>query len=372
MKTVCHIISGYHRIDARIFQRQCKSLSNFGFNVLILTNDNESDEVIENIKIYNTGRFWKSRIKVLLFAKYQFFKKAIALNADIYQLHSPELLSLGLKLKKKGKIVIYDAHEDLPRHIMEKEWIPLLFRKPLSVFIEFYMNSILRNYNEIISPHSHVIDQFRKISGNVTVIANFPLINNSYKGDFNNYKNLDQVMCYSGTVYSYSNQEVILSAMNNIQDVKYFIAGYIESNHLEKLSKIESFKRVKFFGRIPWKNLQNFYNNSVLGLVIYDYKLNLGYKLGSFGTNKIFEYMEAGLPVICTDFELWKMVVDKYKCGICVEPNNQVQLENAIRYLIEFKEQAFQMGQNGRNAIINEYNWATQESLYVKIFNKYI
>lgn len=371
MKKVCHVISGYHRIDARIFQRQCKSLSKFGFEVSILTNDGEPNETIENIKIYKTNWFWKNRIIILLFAKFQFFKNAIEINADIYQLHSPELLSLGLKLKRNGKVVIYDAHEDLPRHILEKDWIPVLFRKPLSIFIESYMNSILKHYHEIVSPHEHVVSNLKKISNNVSVIANFPLINYDFHSDIESYKKINNVMCYSGTVYSYSNQEVILEVMNNIKNVNYEIAGYIESNHLQNLSKFKSFNRVKFLGRIAWNDLHLFYKKSVIGLVIYDYKLNLGYKLGSFGTNKIFEYMEAGLPVICTDFKLWKMVIEKYNCGICVEPNNLVQLESAINYLISFKEKAFEMGQNGRKAVINEYNWATQEKIYIEIFKKY-
>lgn len=371
MKKVCHVISGYHRIDARIFQRQCKSLAKFGYEVSILTNDGEPNEIIENIKFFTTTWFWKSRIFILLFARLQFYKKAIDINADIYQLHSPELISLGLKLKRKGKIVFYDAHEDLPRHILEKDWIPVFLRKPLSFFIEIYMNSILKRYDEIISPHHHVVSNFKQITNNVTVIANFPLVNPNVALDFEHYNSLENIMCYSGTVYSYSNQEVILEAMNNIKDIRYNIAGYIEKSHLQALAKYESFERVKFLGRIPWNDLNKFYKNSILGLVIYDYKLNLGMKLGSFGTNKMFEYMEAGLPIICTNYELWKKVVEKYNCGICVEPNNLSQLESAISFLINFKEKAFEMGQNGRKAILNEYNWESQERIYIELFKKY-
>lgn len=371
MKKVCHVISGYYRIDARVFQRQCKSLVRYGYEVCILTNDGLPNEVIDGIKVFATTNFWKNRIKVILFAKKQFLNNAIKINADVYQLHSPELLQLGLKLKQLGKVVIYDAHEDLPKHILEKEWIPSFLRKVISIFIDKYMKRTLCHYDEIISPHSHVVKYFNDVSQNVNLIANFPLVNTNFNFEFDRYKSNENLMCYSGTVYSYSNQEFILEAMTRIENVKYQIAGYIDEGHLKILSKYKSFDRVKFLGRIPWNDLPRFYQNSVLGLVIYDYKLNLGYKLGSFGTNKIFEYMEAGLPIICTDYDLWKEIVLKYDCGICVEPNNSKQIEDAILSLINNKEKAYQMGKNGRKAILFEYNWSSQERKYINIFKKY-
>ena len=128
MTQICHVISGYYRTDARVFQRQCKSLKNNGFEVSVLTNDGEPKEIIDGIPIYSCKKFYNSRIKILLFSTKQFYEKAIIIDADIYQLHSPELLPLGKKLKRLGKKVVYDAHEHMPMHILEKDWIPKPFR----------------------------------------------------------------------------------------------------------------------------------------------------------------------------------------------------------------------------------------------------
>lgn len=368
---VCHVISGYYRNDPRIFQRQCKSLVNGGFEVCILTNDGQPNKVIEGIKVYATDKYWKNRIKVLLFANSQFLKKAIEVNADIYQLHSPELLSLGLKLKKLGKIVIYDSHEDLPSHIHEKEWIPVIFRKPISIFINFYINRVLKNYNEIISPHHHVVEKLELINANTTLITNFAKVGSSINFDLSHYLNRQNSICYSGTVYLSSNQEFILEAISNINNLKYQIVGFIDENYKEQLSERKGFEKLQFLGRIPFEELDDFYSKSLIGMVIMDYRLNLGYRRGTYAVNKIFEYMQAGLPIICTDYDLWKEIVDKYDCGICVEPHNAKQIEEAIQFLISNKEKAYQMGQNGRKAVLQEYNWSTQEKEYLRIFKKY-
>ncbi|HYD48813.1 MAG TPA: glycosyltransferase, partial [Terriglobales bacterium] len=160
MNRVCHVISGYFRNDARVFLRQCKSLHRHGFDVSILTNDGEADEMLEGIQVVSCGEPW-SRAKTLLMAKRQFLGKALEIDADIYQLHSPELLPLGVALKKAGKRVVYDAHEDMPRHILEKEWLPAITRKAISMAFERYMLRVLRRYDSIISPHSHVVADFK-------------------------------------------------------------------------------------------------------------------------------------------------------------------------------------------------------------------
>lgn len=370
MLKVCHIISGYQRTDARVFQRQCKSLKSHGIEVTILTNDCGLDEYIDGIKFIVCKKKWQSRFKILFFAKYQFYKEALKIDADIYQLHSPELLSLGVLLKNRDKIVIYDAHEDLPNHILEKEWLPTIIRKPLSFLVKSYMNYILKFYDFIITPHSHVVNSLKKINFNTILIANFPIIQNRKFVSLDEFVSREKKICYTGTVYSYSNQEIIIDAIKDINNISYEIAGHFDNIHYQTLMKQQGFDKVKFHGRLSWEKINAFYDNMLIGLVIYDYKYNLGYKLGSFGTNKLFEYMESGLPFICTDYLLWKKIIDKYKCGIYVQPRNLTQIKEAITYLLDNPEIAYKMGRNGRNAVLREFNWNTQENIYLNIFNK--
>ena len=367
---VCHVISGYYRNDPRVFQRQCKSLMQDGFLVSILTNDDQPDEILESIPIYSTKNYWSSRALVLLFAKKQFLNRAIEIDADIYQMHSPELLSLGITLMRAGKIVVYDAHEDLPKHIIEKDWLPRLIRKPLSFVVQNYMNGIMRRYHAIISPHSHVVDNLKEINPNTTLITNFAKVLPSKEISLNEYSQRNKIICYSGTVYLHSNQISVLDALNELPDVTYNIAGYCTPDYLEYLSKHESYTKLNYIGRISWDELSDFYNKARIGVVVIDYKMNLGGKKGTYAVNKIFEYMEAALPIICSDYDLWQDIIDEYKCGICVEPGNVKQMTEAITYLINNPEIAFTMGQNGRKAVHQKYNWSTQHEVYIQLFKK--
>lgn len=52
---------------------------------------------------------------------------------------------------------------------------------------------------------------------------------------------------------------------------------------------------------------------------------------GSLGVMKIFESMEAALPVLFADVPLYRKINGKYHCGICVDPNNVQSIKEAVR-----------------------------------------
>lgn len=360
---VCHVISGYQRNDPRVFQRQCKSMLKFGYKVSILTNDKLPNQVIDEIQIKEIGSKFSNRIFTLLFARFLFLKPALLIDADVYQMHSPELISLGATLKKLGKKVIYDAHEDMPRHILEKHWLPVFFRKIISVYFDLYQRHYLKKYDGIISPHQHVVDDLLRINKNVILITNFAKVKKREFRSFEEYCNSANVLCYSGTCYLHSNQIQILEAIKELE-VKYRVAGFISSSLYYEMKNIDNNGQFDFLGRLDWDKLDEFYSSCGIGLVVLDYKMNWGGKKGTFAVNKMFEYMEAALPIICSDYDLWVEVIKKHNCGLYVKPGNISEIRNAIIHLLNNPKQAFLMGQNGRKAVIEEYNWGNEEAKY--------
>ena len=80
--------------------------------------------------------------------------------------------------------------------------------------------------------------------------------------------------------------------------------------------------------------------------------------------------MAMGLPVICTDFDLWKDIIDRYHCGICVEPGDQKAIAEAIWYLQTHSEERLEMGRNGQRAVWEEFHWGTQEPILLEFYQK--
>ena len=367
---VCHIISAFDRHDTRIFWKQCKSLVEDGYDVTLLVNDQKNSEILENIKIISNENKYNSRIRRILFSRKATLKKALIIDADIYQIHDPEFIPVGLKLKSRGKKVIYDSHEDFPRQILEKHWIPYVLRRLVSYTAEIYMNYALKKFNSVITVTPHIAQSLAKANNNVKIVTNYPIIKNSFpKVELESYIERGNVLCYAGTVYYSSLQENILEAIKNLS-IQYLMVGNIDDKYKRMLMEHASWRKVNFVNQVPQIELFKLYNNSSIGNAVFDYSPNLGYRIGSLGVNKIFEYMYHGLPIICTDFVLWKEIVQKYNCGICVNPQYVNEIKQGIDYLIQNKDLAFEMGQNGQRAIRLEYNWDSQKEVYLKLFKE--
>ena len=107
-------------------------------------------------------------------------------------------------------------------------------------------------------------------------------------------------------------------------------------------------------------------------MCLCDYCANTGWKIGTLGNTKIFEYMYAGIPIICTDFDLWKDIVDKYECGIYVNPNNVDEIAKAINYYVDNMETVAIHGENGRRAVIKEYTWQHEEKKLLNLYSSLV
>ena len=127
-----------------------------------------------------------------------------------------------------------------------------------------------------------------------------------------------------------------------------------------------------FLGKVPQEEVKEQLKNCTAGLAVLEYSPNTNGKMGTLGNTKLFEYMQAGLPVICTDFILWKDIIDKWNCGLCVSPNNIEELHQAMSYLIDNPSVALEMGYNGRKAIFTEFNWGIEEKKLLSLYKNLI
>jgi glycosyltransferase involved in cell wall biosynthesis len=83
---------------------------------------------------------------------------------------------------------------------------------------------------------------------------------------------------------------------------------------------------------------------------------------------KMFEYMSAGLPVIASDFPLWREIIEGNDCGLCIDPLDPAAIAAAIDALVSNPARAEQMGRNGRAAVEQHFNWANEERKLLQLY----
>jgi len=132
----------------------------------------------------------------------------------------------------------------------------------------------------------------------------------------------------------------------------------IKQHHLEG--------NVEFLGFVPYDRLHTYLTICHLGLI-----LDIPEHQSLIGTpTKLFLYMRAGLPVIASNLPIPRSVVEKAKCGILVDPTNVEEIADAMVKLLKNPELARQMGENGRRAIAEEYNWEIEEDKIIGAYEQ--
>lgn len=358
---ICHVTSSHQRYDGRILEKECLSLSK-KYDTYLLCADIKENEKINEVNIVSINFKPKNRYERFFKVMSKLYKKSIELDCDIYHLHDPELLNIALKLKNKGKKVIFDSHEDYPSCISERKWIPKRFRKMVSQLYSIKEKRVLKKIDAVITVTPAVLNRISKYNKNVVMVTNYPIIEKEIKR-----KSVKNTMCFAGGISSQWMHHNILKAIDKI-DIKYIIAGNNENTYFDSLKQIKGYKKVEAIGKISKKEVKELYSTSTIGIALNDYVANVGFHEGSLGNTKIFEYMEAGLPIVATDFNLWYDIIEKNKCGICVNPNNINQITNAIKYMLDNPKKAIEMGKNGRRLVEEKYNWNTQEKILFDLY----
>jgi len=364
---VCHLTTVHNIDDVRIFVKECTSLAANGFDVtLIACGDTAFEDIKNGVKRISLFVPVKNRLHRMIKRTKTIYRRALQVHADIYHLHDPELLPVGRKLKKMGKKVVYDSHEDTAVLIKSRQWIPIIIRYFLSPIYAYYETRIVRELDAIISVTPSIVEKFKKININTYQVTNFPMVEAT---TFNKQKIERKNICFAGNITPGYMLENVIDALSKTVGIKFILAGEPMSNHyLNTLKSRDGWNRVEYLGRISHDAVNELYSQSLIGIACLGYLANVGYKEGTLGVLKLFEFMNAGMAVICTDSILWKKIVDKENCGLCVNPYEIDEIANAIQYLVDNPKIAIEMGVNGKKAIYREYNWESQEKILIELY----
>lgn len=366
MKKVCHLTSAHQRYDVRIFEKECVSLANAGYSVTLVVNDNYPNEIKNGVEIISTSYVPKNRLDRMIYSTRKVYMVALEINADIYHFHDPELLPIGNKLKKAGKIVIFDAHEDTEVQILDKKWIPIIIKKLVAKSYKAYSRKKIKSFDAIISVTPHIVDKFYNDNKKTFMITNYPIISDCIDEVQINNKFMSPYICFAGGVSEQWMHDKIINAIEEIDGIKYVIAGGGSDSYFELLKTLEGWKRVEYIGKVPHNEVKKIYASAIAGMAV-NYCSQIK-ETGSLGNTKIFEYMEAGVPIICSDYPIWKEIIKKYNCGIYVNPNDSYDIKKAITYLYNNPRKAKEMGHNGRIAATNEFNWKHEERKLIDLY----
>jgi glycosyltransferase involved in cell wall biosynthesis len=366
------IISSVHRWDdTRVFIRQASSLTE-KYTVELHAQAPFNVRTKNKVRVIGLSQCKGKITRIKLW--WVLLLRMLKTDASIVHFHDPELLPFALIIKiVTGKKIIYDVHEHIVNDIEDKEWIPRRFRSSVSFLFQILERICVPCFDTVIYTTPLVGERYHQISKKNVSIENYPPIRMFREPKKNTPKEQRTDIVYVGRVFYVRGVEEIIRSWPKVlasyPNARFLIVGDIVpqsyAKRLKQVAKeLDMDGKVLFCGFVEYAHIGAYLKNASAGIVTFlPYKNNM-----SCLPNKLFEYMASSIPVIASDFELYKEVVEGAGCGLIVDPTNTDQVADAVVQLLDNKEDALKMGRNGRSAVLDKYCWEKEEH---KLFDLY-
>jgi len=277
-------------------------------------------------------------------------------------------------------LVVYDIHEYYELALLMRQWLP----SPLKMITAYSWRKLedLFNskYSGLIVVNHHMAEQYSRVNHSVCVLHNWPL-----EEYFAQERPLDQGSLTAIEELAGFNVVVYTGAMNEDRGLRRFTSEAITLFHHESTFKalligsingpskdLAEFNRACEVGAIRWIPKANFVDIpqflSVCKIGWIPWSNTEHHQLAL--PNKLFEYMAAGVPIVCPDLTFISSIVEDAQCGIVVPANDNAAHRKAIQLLLESPSERFRLGENGRRAFLEKYNWELEVPRLLAFYNQ--
>jgi glycosyltransferase involved in cell wall biosynthesis len=363
---VVHLTTGHLSDDIRIFWKECVSLARAGYEVLLVAPDDGPprragpDGCVEIVPV----RLRPSRFGRLALAPLSVVAAGLRCNAMLYHFHDSNFLLYGLLLRLLGRRVVYDVHEDVPRDIHGKPWIPRILRPPtawLAGAVEWVAGHAMSG----VAAATPVIAR-RFPPRRTALVQNFAELAEFALGGPSSSRS--HSITYIGSISRERGALELVEVLEHLPqfpDVRLILAGAMFPPALGvELATKPEWQRVDYRGWQDRRGVRGVLSEARVGLVLFH---PLQAHIDS-QPNKLFEYMSAGLPVIASDFPGFRAVVEANGCGLCVPPLDISAIATAIAWIFEHPQEADEMGRRGRDLVERAFNWDREVGALLRLY----
>jgi len=350
--------------DVRIYQKIARSLASAGHEVHLVAPESDG-EPADGITMHRLPAT-RSRFSRLLNA-WRAVGVVRRIRPDVVHFHDPELMPAAALLRMFGHRIVYDVHEDLPRDIRQKTWIPRAVRHPLSWMasaIEWLFTRMFATV--VVSVTEYICRRFPR--RHTVLLRNFPILDELAVMD-RDKRSPGQVMIYVGGL---SEDRGILElieatriACDRGHDVELELLGRPDSAGFgRRMEEAIQGAPVKCLGHVGREVVRSRLDAACASMVL----LHPTPPYLECLPVKLFEAMSAGVPVIASRFPAWSPYVEGEQCGLMVDPQNPVEIAEAMIRMLEHPVETIAMGDRGRAAAEERYNWETESARLLHLY----
>jgi glycosyltransferase involved in cell wall biosynthesis len=362
---VAHITSLHRPDDPRMGIKEYGALADAGFDVVIIcpesTHPAPPGRVVKYVPLQST------RLARMTRTVSDVIRASFRERADVYHFHDPELLPFAPLLRLTGARVIYDVHEDNPASVATRAWIPRVIRLPLASLIGAAEWSLARLLSGVVAATPHIARRFPP--RRTVVVQNFSMTDELQVNSPRPYSTRDPLFVYIGAMGRERGAYEMVQAIGDTAvstGARLILGGPTnEVGLLDNLRSMPGWERVEHHHWQTREQIAGHLDRARAGVAVLHHTGNYA---ESYPV-KVFEYMAAGLPIIMSDFPLWRQLFDNVRCAIFVDPEKPATLTAAMEWILANPDEAERMGARGRDAVRQRFNWQAEAKKLVAFYH---
>jgi glycosyltransferase involved in cell wall biosynthesis len=426
-KNVCMFVWNHFTNDARVL-RECTALSENGYSVDLICIHDPSDKTMkryeernEHFRVHRVKRYpstllllrkainftktrkWPAIFPLLLlgFGFYEFpiitFGLAAFLAITLFALLKLKLASWWIKANIYLRMVIkgysknYDIYHSNDLNTLLQGYLCAKFRlnKKKLIYDSHEVQTSRTGYNSPIygkiegylikKIDSMIVENHTRAKYNEelygfypNVVHNYPFVQTaetSEKVPLHEMLGLPQdekILLYQGGIQTGRGLEKLIEAAPLFNEgTLVFIGDGKIKPELERMVKERNLgDKVKFIPKVPLTELPKYTRNAYLGFQVLN---NVCFNHYSASSNKLFEYMMSGIPVVACSFPEIKRVVEGERVGLCIDSHNHLEIAEAVNQLLSNEKLRDEFSRNCQQAK-NKYNWDEEQQLFLPIY----
>jgi glycosyltransferase involved in cell wall biosynthesis len=364
---IVHLTTLHAPLDVRIFEKEARTLAAAGHDVHLAAFAAPAGEQ-DGVRFHSLGdepaRPGLRRLALRLVAAW---RVARALRADVYHVHDPELIPVLLLLGLKRRRVVYDAHEETPREVIAMHPYRPLFGRLLSLLWTVAERLCGIRATAVVAATPSIARRFPERKA--MVVHNYPRPDEAETFVGSAHEARPPHVAYVGGLTAIRGARELVTAMARLGDprARLVVAGQIEPFELEtELRSSPGWDRVDFLGWLPRSGVAHVLREARVAALPFQ---PVGGQQDSL-PNKLFEYMAAGLPIVASDFPLWREIVEAAGCGLLVDPRDSDAIAAAIERLLANEREAAGLGARGREAFESQYSWDGEAAKLLALYER--
>jgi glycosyltransferase involved in cell wall biosynthesis len=362
VRRTLHLAPGHVAFDTRVFPKEARTLAEAGWAVTVVA-QHDGDAVVHGVRVVGLPR-WRSRWDRFLIGPLRLLRIALAHRSEVVHLHDIEAIPVGFVLALLGRTVILDSHEDYPRLVLDRPWIPVRARRPVARVVGLVERMVARRFAAVVAAEDEGATRFPP---DKTVVLHNHVLRREFPGPGPGVRPRDGVV-YVGDITAARGAHQMVEIAGRVHERRgcsLELIGRVDPSLAAELRTERGWSAVHALGVQERDGVQAALASAAVALVLL--QPTRKFVEGAVPV-KLFEYLAAGCVVVASDFPTIRAVAEVTGAVELVDPTDVDAATDAVLRLLDDPVGSAARAARAAAIVRERYSWDAEAPRLLELY----